>query len=94
MKGLLSIISALCLVFASAAATQIAAAESPLSSAYTATAADYTVTAEGDAEQVLPAVYASSTTTRQGDYAYVNIEAENFIAVGSLEVFVYYIRRL
>lgn len=90
MKGLLSIISALCLVFASAAATQIAAAESPLSSAYTATAADYTVTAEGDAEQVLPAVYASSTTTRQGDYAYVNIEAENFIAVGSLEVFVYY----
>lgn len=90
MKVLLSILSALCLAFAPAAATQIAAAESPLSSAYTATAADYTVTAEGDAEQVLPAVYASSTTTRQGDYAYVNIEAENFIAVGSLEVFVYY----
>ena len=94
MKVLLSILSALCLAFAPAAATQVAAAESPLSPVYAVNVADeaapYAAAAEGDEEQALPAVYASNTTVRQGDYAYINIQAENFTDVASVEVFVYY----
>ena len=90
MKGLLSVLSALCLAFAPAAATQVAAAESQLSPSCAAADAHYAVMTEGDEEQALPAVYASDTTARQGDYAYINIQAENFVSVASLQVFVYY----
>ena len=42
------------------------------------------------AEEGAPRVYAADCTATQGGYAYVDIKAENFSAVGSMEVYVYY----
>ncbi len=41
-------------------------------------------------ESPSPKVYASDISVRQGSYAYAYIKAENFVSVGSLELFVYY----
>lgn len=37
-----------------------------------------------------PKVYANDISVKQGNYAYVYIKAENFVSVGSLELYVYY----
>ena len=43
-----------------------------------------------NAEEASPSVYASDISIQQGGYAYAYIQAENFVSVGSLELFVYY----